>query len=141
MKIWLLILFLLRNKFHAKHFLQVSRLKLRSFKQFMALDTVNNCQRPVLSLGVFRHMHQITNLWKFWFNWSSKLQENNERKKKHPCCILILCALRCIIKGFAAEVCFHFSEKLPLFQKQCYFVSNNVLYYQQLSTVILSNKQ
>ena len=26
-------------------------------------------------------MHTTTNLWKFCLNWSSKLQENNERKK------------------------------------------------------------
>ena len=39
-----------------------------------------NCQRPVFSLGVSQHMHKITNLWKFELNWSSKLQENNERK-------------------------------------------------------------
>ena len=28
-----------------------------------------------------QHMHKITNLWKFWLTWSSKLQENNERTK------------------------------------------------------------
>ena len=37
-------------------------------------------QRPVFSLGISQHMHQITNLWTFWLNRSSKLQENNERK-------------------------------------------------------------
>ena len=48
-----------------------------------ALDTIGNCQRPVISLGVSQHdMHKIKNLWKFWgLNWSSNLQENNERKK------------------------------------------------------------
>ena len=40
-----------------------------------------NCQRPVFSLGVSQHKHKITNLWKFGLNWSSKLRENDERKK------------------------------------------------------------
>ena len=34
----------------------------------------------VLSVGLSQHMHQITNLWKFWLDWSSKLQEKVERK-------------------------------------------------------------
>ena len=56
------------------------------------LDTIG-CQRPVFSLGVSQRMHKITNLCKFELNWSSKLQENNERKKtpvSHK-----LCAYRC----------------------------------------------
>ena len=46
------------------------------------LDTIGNCQRPVFSLGVHvsQHMHKKTNLWKFEFNWSSMLWDNNERK-------------------------------------------------------------
>ena len=30
-------------------------------------------------------IHKITNLWKFEFNWSSNLRDNNERIKKKPC--------------------------------------------------------
>ena len=58
--------------------------------QLKAPDTLGNCQRPVVSLGVSQHMHIIPNLWKFGLNWSSKLRENNGRKK-HPCrtsCVL-----------------------------------------------------
>ena len=63
--------------------------------QYVLLDTIGKCQRPVVSLGVSQHtcMHKITNRyqWKFGLNWSSNLQEN-----KHPCCITF-CAFRCII--------------------------------------------
>ena len=59
------------------------------------LDTFGNCQRPVFSLGVSQHMHKISSLWKFKLNWSSKLRDNNERKK-HPC-HMKLCAFRCLI--------------------------------------------
>ena len=30
------------------------------------LDTIGNCQRPLFSLGVSKHMHKITNLVKIW---------------------------------------------------------------------------
>ena len=42
--------------------------------------TFGNRQRPVFSLGVNPNMHKITHQWKCELNWSSKLQENNERK-------------------------------------------------------------
>jgi hypothetical protein len=45
------------------------------------LDTIGSCQRPVFSIGVSKHMHKITNLWKFELNWWSKLRDNNEQKK------------------------------------------------------------
>ena len=41
------------------------------------LDTVGSCRRLVFTVNV-------TNLWKFELNQSSKLWDNNERKK-HPC--------------------------------------------------------
>ena len=37
----------------------------------------------ILTWCVSQQMHQITNLWKFGLKWSSKLQENYERKQ--PC--------------------------------------------------------
>ena len=40
-----------------------------------------------------QHMHRITNLCKFGLNWSTKLQDNNERKTP----LLHLCAFRCLI--------------------------------------------
>ena len=40
-----------------------------------------NCQRPaVFALGV-PTLHKVTQLWKFEVHWSSKLRENNGRKK------------------------------------------------------------
>ena len=45
------------------------------------LDTIGNCQRPVFSLGVYQHMHKITNPWKFELGWSLELRDNYERKK------------------------------------------------------------
>ena len=53
------------------------------------LDTIGHCQRPDLSLGVSQHnMHKITIL--VGLNWSSKLQENTERKTPmlHKMCVL-----------------------------------------------------
>ena len=47
-----------------------------------ALDTFGNCQRPVFSFGVSQHMHKIINLWTFELIWSSKMEENNDRKKQ-----------------------------------------------------------
>ena len=54
--------------------------------------TSGNRQRPFFSLGVSQHKHKITSLWKCELNWSSKLRENDERKK-HPCWTN-LCAFR-----------------------------------------------
>ena len=45
-----------------------------------ALDNNGKCQKPVFPLGVSQHMHEITNLWKFELNWSSKLRESMEEK-------------------------------------------------------------
>ena len=67
-----------------------------------AVDTIGNCQRLAFTVGVSQHKLKVTNLWKFEPNWSSNLQDNNERKKntlvtrscvridgwfrkKHPC--------------------------------------------------------
>ena len=52
--------------------------KVTSQVSFKCLDMVGNC--PVFSLGVSQNMHKISNLYKFWLNWSLKLQGNNERK-------------------------------------------------------------
>ena len=60
-----------------------------------AVDTIGNCQRLAFTAGVSQHMHKITNLWKFELNRSSKLQDNNERRK-HPCHTK-LCAFRWLI--------------------------------------------
>ena len=70
-------------------FLQADNVRLK------AVDTIGNCQRLAFTVGVSQHMHKITNLWKFELNRSSKLRDNNERKK-HPC-HKKLCAFRWLI--------------------------------------------
>ena len=60
------------------------------------LDTIGNCQRPVLSPGVSQHMHKITNLYKFELDWSSELRDITMKEEKHPCHTK-LCAFRCLI--------------------------------------------
>ena len=59
------------------------------------VDTIGNCQRLAFTVVVSQHMHKITNLWKFELNRSSKLRDNNERKK-HPCHTK-LCVFRWLI--------------------------------------------
>ena len=66
---YLIFSFLLTSSFCFLRFLNYNDLK--------TLDTIGNCQRPVFSLGVSQHMHEIT---KFELNWSSKFRDNNERK-------------------------------------------------------------
>ena len=60
-----------------------------------AVDTIGNCQRLAVTVGVSQHMRKITNLWKFELNRSSKLRDNNERRK-HPC-HMKLCAFKWLI--------------------------------------------
>ncbi len=79
-----------------------------------------NCRRPLSSLGVAQHMHKIKNLRKFGLNWSSKLQENNERNPPPPCCTELCRCLRraSYLKPFSN---FKFCGKLPLALKLHYF--------------------
>ena len=66
----------------ALHLLRMIDLFISSFLKDTRHYSIGNCQRPVFSLGVSQHMHTITNLSKFELNyWSSKLRDNNERKK------------------------------------------------------------
>ena len=84
------------------------------------VDTIGNCQRPVFSLGVYQH--KITNLWKFEPNRSSKLRDNNDRKK-HPCHTK-LCAFICLISRpqiLNLRSRNQIREKLLLSQKLHYF--------------------
>ena len=92
--------------------------------------------RPAFSLAVSQHMHKITNLWKFELNWSSKLRDNNGRKK-HPC-HKKLCAFRCLIsrpQNLILRSRNQIRGKL-LLSRYCFTsegaVSHNVLYYQPL---------
>ena len=101
------------------------------------LDTYGNCRRPVFLLGVSQHLYKITNLWKFELSWSSKLRENNGKKKNLVAQVLCFQML-----AFETQLRYriqikYFSEKL-LFLKNYVTnsegaVSHNVLYYQQLS--------
>ena len=63
----------------------------QSGRSLETLDTFGNCQRPVFSHGVCQH--KITKPWKFELNWSSKLQDNNGRKKTHQSCLLSECLI------------------------------------------------
>ena len=47
------------------------------------LDTIGNCQRPVVLFGVSYICIKITNLWKFEHNWLSKLRDKNGKKTKN----------------------------------------------------------
>ena len=79
------------------------------------------------SLFVSQHMHQVTNLWICWRNWSSKLQEKIEKKT----CCTSWCAFRCLVmKGFRPED-LKMSEALSLLLKLLYFgeaVSHTLLH-------------
>ena len=79
---------------------QVRRLVFDNYQRcpvsLKTLDTIGNCQRPVFTFGVSQHKPKITNLWKFEHNWSSKLQDKNERKNT---LVTKLCAFRCLIWG------------------------------------------
>ena len=104
-------------------------------KTLKALDTFGNCQRPVFLLGVYQHMHKITNLWKFERSWSSNLRENNGRKN-----ILVaqVVCLRCLEFNWTRIQFKYFSDmrnyyylKNTLLQREPF--SHNVLFYQQRS--------
>ena len=85
------------------------------------LDTIGNCQRTVVSLGVTQHVHKIINLWKYELNWWSKLQANYDNKrKKHPCHTK-LCATRCLISELVVRSRNQVRGKLLLSQKSCNF--------------------
>ena len=117
----------------------------RDIWSLKALDTFGNCQRPVLSLvPTHRHnmfyLHVITNLWKLFLNWSSKLQENNERK--NTLVAQIVCFQTCQIqnKRLQAWKSFTIWEINNLFRKNYrymysvrYFSGSRCPYYQQLS--------
>ena len=101
--------------------------------QLKALDTFDNCQTPVFSLGVSQHMHKTTNLWTFLIKVIEVARD--KWKKKRPFCT-ILCAFRCL-KNASFLKTFNIWVRNHLFLKN--FVTSegavfhNVLYYQQLS--------
>ena len=52
---------------------------------------LDKCRRTDLfSLGVSENMHQIANVWKFWLNLSSNLQENIKRNPLFFLCFQML---------------------------------------------------
>ena len=101
------------------------------------MDTISNCQRLAFTHGVSQHMHKITNLWKFELNRSSKLRDNNERKKHH--CHTKFCAFRWLISRPQIPNLRSQNQirgKLVLLSKNYGTsegaVSHNVLYHQPL---------
>ena len=72
--------------------------------QLKALDTFDKCRRTDLfSLGVSENMHQIANVWKFWLNLSSNLQENIKRNTLFLLCFQMLYK-RLQLKSFIIRV-------------------------------------
>ena len=112
---------------HLSHLWTETKLALKT------LDTFGVCQRPVFSLSVSQHMHEITNMLKFELNWSSKLQDNNDRK--HPCHTK-LGAFRCLILRpqnliWGLEIKLMEKKILKNYVTSEGAVSHNVLYNQQ----------
>ena len=72
---------------------------------------------------------------KIGLDWSSKLQEINERKEQKTPLLHYFVCFQMHTKAPAAEVEYYLSEKLPLSQTVISegAVSHNVLFYQQLS--------
>ena len=106
------------------------------YQKYTDPDTIGNCQRPVFSLSVSQHMHKITILWKFELNWSSKLRDNNERKKHivTRSCVLSdawFRDLKFYIWGLEIKFVenYFFLENYISLERA---VSHNVLYYQPL---------
>ena len=81
---------------------------------FKALDTFGRFVKDQYSFLVYPNIHKITNLGKFGPRWSSKLEENNGRKK-HPYKTALISAFRCLILGVSEKL------GLPLPQKLSYF--------------------
>ena len=78
---------------------------------------------------VYLYMHKITNLWKFYFNWSSKLPDNNERSCVHS------------DAWFQDFKLWYWGLKIKFVENYLFLknsvtsegvVSHNVLFYQQL---------
>ena len=102
------------------YLVQISReLNYLSLFCLKTLDTFVNCQRPVFSLGVSQHTHDIPNLWKCGLDWSSNLQENNERKT--PLLHYFGHVLSDAWKRLQLKSFYYFSEKLLLSQRLRYF--------------------
>ena len=106
-------------------------------KLLKTLYTIGTCRRPVFSLGVSQHMHIITNLWTFELNWSSKLRDNNERKKI-PLSHEVVCFLLVDFETSSPELEVSKSNlwKITYFLENYVTsegaVSHDVLYYQPL---------
>ena len=101
-----------------------------------ALYTFGNCQRPVFSLGVSHYKHKITSPWKFGLNRSSKLRRKWWEKNTLVGRICVL-----LDRKKRLQVFYYFSEKLPLLKNYITSegaISHSVLYYQQLSPLLVT---
>ena len=106
------------------------------------MDTIGNCQRLASTVGVSQHMHKITNLWKFELNRSSKLRDNNERRKYH--CHTKLCAFRWLISRpqvLNLRSRNQIRGKLLLSQKLWHFRRSRMMFYTiNLSPLLVTKK-
>ena len=99
---------------------RIAILKYLSWFRFVlkALDTFGKyCQRPVFHLVYLN----ITNLWKFGLNWSSKLRESNGRKST----IVTPCFQITRMPDLSAEVLIVFSSNIKKVRNY-YFLKNYI---------------
>ena len=125
------------SEFHGKrnHYIGPCFYKSLIYLRSKAVDTIGNFQRLAFTVGVSQHMHEITNLWKFELNRSSKLWDNNERKI-HPYHTK-LCAFTCLISRPQVLNLRSRNRFVENYFSQNYVtsegaVSHNVLYHQPL---------
>ena len=55
-----------------------------------AVDTIGNCQRIAFTVGVSKHMHKITNLWKFELKYWFKFRSTTMFTISEPTCSIII---------------------------------------------------
>ena len=65
---------------------------------------------------VYPNMHKNPQICDFFFHWSLKIRENNERKNILVAQICVI--FRCLIKGFRPKVFYYLSENLAK-KKNC----------------------
>ena len=106
-----------------------------------ALDTFGSCQDQSYHLvyrDVFRAYKICENFGSIGHPICKRIMK--DRKKKHPCCV-VLCAFRCIIKGFSWSL-FIIWVRNYLFLKNYVtwegFFSHNVLYTMNSSPLLIT---
>ena len=95
------------------------------------MNKIGHCHRLAFTVSVTQHMHKTTNLRKFELNRSSKLRDNNERRK-HPCHTK-LCAFRWLMVEIKFVENYFFLQNYGTSEGA---VSHNVLYHQPLPLLV-----